>query len=196
MFCSQLRTSHSLVCLWTRLLSKRVSREGGSLLSLSDAFLNRDEAKVQNISQTAGANGIGLDGHSAQPFAYETFSAVCWSAVGVATRCILCNGFAPLETHNFSHDMSYHGNYPVQKGHNYRRLSSGLGRHLRGQNNKWHIEVTDAVVSNKLSGTPGCVTGAETFSSLLERAACSGQDGQYHDSGIHQQTGWVHTHYR
>ena len=66
---------------------------------------------------------------------------------------------------------------------------SGLGSHLQGQNNKWHMEPTDAVVSHKLPGTPGCVAGAETFSALFERAACSGQDGQYHGSGIYQQTG-------
>ena len=56
--------------------SASVCGEGGSLSGLSDTFSQRDGAKVQNMSQTAGADGIGPDGHSAQPFAHETFSVV------------------------------------------------------------------------------------------------------------------------
>ena len=102
--------------------SASVSAEGGSLSGLSDTFSQKDKAKVPNMSQT----GAGLDGHFARPFAHETFSAVGgvaqpkpdvpWTAPGLHPHGVY-PGFAPLGTHNFSLDTSYHGNYPVQKGH-------------------------------------------------------------------------------
>ena len=123
--------------------SASVSGDGGSLSGLSGTFLQRDEAKVQSMSQTAGLMASALTviplGHlHMRPFQE-------WAA------SLNLNSTRP------------HGMHPG-------------------------FAPTDAVVSHKLLGTPGCVRGAQTVSALFERAACSGQKGQYHVSGIYQQT--------
>ena len=188
---------HRPVSRFSLVQSSSVSGKSGSLSGLSGTFSQGGDTKVQVVSQAAGVNGISTDSHPIRAPTHETGSAVGCVAQAEPDTPRLPPGYgflgvrpgaAPLETPAFPNYRRCHGNDPDKESYYNRCLSNRLGSHIRRQDSKWYMELADAVASHKLPGTPGRRTGAETLPALSEGAACSGQDGQYHGSGIYQQT--------
>ena len=103
----------------------------------------------------------------------------------------LCPRTALVETHSFSDQRHCNENSPGTKSYYNRCLSCRLGSQARGEGSECNMEFANAVHSHKLLETIGCITGTETFS---QRAACSGQNRQYHHGGIYQQGGLCSRH--